>query len=49
MNKEMNKKVLILGLVLLIIAGIIVVLLKGFNVDLMLEQHTEITYNLGKE
>lgn len=49
MNKEMNKKVLILGLVLLIIAGIIVVLLKGFNVDLMLEQHTEITYDLGKE
>lgn len=49
MNKEMNKKILILGLILLIIAGIIVVLLKGFNVDLMLEQHEEITYNLGKE
>lgn len=47
MNKEMNKKVLYLGLALLIIAGIIVVLLKGFNVDLMLEQHKEITYNLG--
>lgn len=49
MNKEINKKILILGLILLIIAGIIVVLLKGFNVDLMLEQHEEIIYNLGKE
>ena len=49
MNKEINKKILILGLILLIIAGIVVVLLKGFNVDLMLESHEEITYKLGKE
>lgn len=49
MNKEINKKILILGLILLIIAGIVVVLLKGFNVDLMLESHEEITYKLDTE
>jgi preprotein translocase subunit SecF len=49
MNKGTWKKVLYLGLALLIIAGIIVVLLKGFKVDLMLEQHEEITYSLKTE
>lgn len=49
MNKETWKKVLYLGLTLLIIAGILVVLLRGFNVDLMLEQHDEITYQLDSE
>jgi preprotein translocase subunit SecF len=49
MNKGTWKKVLYLGLALLIIAGIIVVLLKGFRVDLMLEQHEEITYSMETE
>ena len=34
-----NKKIISLALVLLIIAGLVVVLLKGFNVDFMLKQH----------
>lgn len=43
------KKVLILGIVLLIIAGIIVVALKGFNVSLMFGRHDVIELNVGKE
>ena len=34
MNLSSNKKIIILGLSLLILAGIIVVALKGMNVDL---------------
>ena len=43
------KKVLFLGLALLIVAGIVVVLFKGFNVDLMLKAHSELIYNLPSE
>lgn len=44
-----SKKIVLLGLILLIIAGIVVVALKGFNVDLMLEQHEEMNIVIGKE
>lgn len=44
-----NKKIIIFALVLLIIAGIIVVGLKGFNVDLMLKQHDSIEYTFSKD
>ena len=43
------KKISILGLCLLIIAGVIVVLFKGFNVDFLLEQHEVIEFNIGKD
>ena len=38
------QKLIYLGLALLIIAGVVVVLFKGFNVDLMLKQHEELVY-----
>lgn len=44
-----SKKIVLLGLILLIIAGAVVVALKGFNVDLMLEQHEEMNIVIGKE
>ena len=44
-----NKKITILALVLLIIAGIVVVGLKGFNVDFMLKQHDSVEYRIEKE
>lgn len=47
--KKINKKILILGLCLLILAGLTVVLLKGFKVDLMLEQHETVNFIIGKE
>jgi len=49
MNKFLNKKVVILGLSLLIIAGIVVVLFKGFNVNFLLEQHEVIEFVIGKD
>lgn len=49
MNLSSNKKIIILGLSLLILAGIIVVALKGMNVDLMLAQHKSIDIIIGKE
>lgn len=49
MDKLLNKKVVILGLCLLIIAGIIVVLFKGFNVNFLLEQHEVIEFVIGKD
>ena len=49
MNKFLNKKVLILGLSLLILAGIVVVLFRGMNVNFMLEQHEVIEFVVGKE
>lgn len=51
MIQEFNgsKKIILLGLILLIIAGIVVVSLKGFNVSLMLEQHEAINIVIGKE
>lgn len=49
MNKFLNKKILILGLSLLILAGIVVVLFRGFNVDFMLESHEVIEFVIGKD
>lgn len=42
-------KLVLLGLVLLIIAGMFVVTLKGFNVSLELHQHESILLKIGKE
>lgn len=44
-----SKKIILLGLILLIVAGIVVVALKGFNVSLILEQHEAINVIVGKE
>jgi len=41
---KVYQKLIYLGLALLIIAGVVVVLFKGFNVDLMLKQHEELVY-----
>lgn len=49
MDKLLNKKVVILGLCLLIVAGIVVVLFKGFNVNFLLEQHEVIEFVIGKD
>lgn len=49
MKLSENKKIVILGLILLVIAGIIVVALKGFNVNLMLSQHESVDFVIGKE
>ena len=42
-----NKKIAILGLVLLVLAGIVVVIFKGFNVSLMFRQHESIDVVIG--
>lgn len=47
-NKN-SKKIVILGLVLLIIAGLIVVSLKGFNVSLMFGKYETAELKMGKE
>lgn len=44
-----NQKIISLALGLLIIAGIVVVALKGFNVDFMLKQHNSIEYTMDSE
>lgn len=44
-----TKKILLLGLILIIIAGIVVVALKGVNVSLLYEQHESINLVVGKE
>jgi preprotein translocase subunit SecF len=44
-----SKKIILLGIILLIVAGIIVVALKGFNVSLILKQHESINVFIGKE
>lgn len=49
MDKLLNKKVVILGLCLLIIAGMVVVLFRGFNVNFLLEQHEVIEFVIGKD
>lgn len=49
MDKLLNNKVVILGLCLLIVAGIVVVLFKGFNVNFLLEQHEVIEFVIGKD
>ncbi len=43
------KKLLLLGVILLIIAGIFVVTLKGMNVSLKLQKHESIVVKIGKE
>ena len=43
------KKISILGMCLLILAGIVVVLFRGFNVDFLLEQHEVIEFTIGKD
>ena len=43
-----SKKILLLGIILLIIAGIVVVTLKGVKVSLILQQHEEINIYIGK-
>lgn len=49
MNLNSNKKIVLLGIVLLILAGIIVVALKGMNVNLMLAKHKSVDMVIGKE
>ena len=43
-----SKKIILLGIILLIIAGIVVVTLKGVKVSLILQQHEEINIYIGK-
>ena len=43
-----NKKIILLGIILLIIAGIVVVALKGVKVSLIMQQHEEINIYIGK-
>jgi len=43
------KKISILGLSLLILAGIVVVLFKGFNVNFLLEKHEVVEFTIGKD
>lgn len=49
MELKGNKKILILGLILLVLAGIIVIALKGINVDLMFAKHESVDIVIGKE
>ena len=49
MKLSSNKKIVLLGIILLILAGIIVVALKGMKVDLMLTKHKSIDIVIGKE
>ena len=44
-----TKKILIFSLIILILAGMVIVALKGFNVDLMLQKHDSIEYIIGKD
>ena len=44
-----SKKIILLGLILLIIAGVVVIALKGLNVSLMFKQHESINLLIGKE
>ena len=46
-NKN-NKRIVILGLILLIVAGLIVVSLKGFNVTLMFGSHETVELKVDK-
>lgn len=43
-----SKKIILLGIILLIIAGIVVVALKGVKVSLILQQHEELNIYIGK-
>ena len=44
-----NKKIILLGIILLIIAGIVVIALKGVNVSLILHQHESLNLFITKE
>lgn len=44
-----SKKILLLGIILLIIAGIVVVALKGVKVSLTLQQHETVKVYIGKK
>lgn len=44
-----NRKILIYSLIVFILAGMIVILLKGFNVDLMIRNHDSIEYTIGSD
>jgi len=43
------KKISILGLSLLILAGIVVILFRGFNVNFLLEKHEVVEFTIGKD
>lgn len=43
-----SKKIVILGLILLIVAGLIVVALKGFRVSLLFGKHEIVELKVGK-
>ena len=45
---KINKKIGLLALILLVIAGMVVVILRGFNVSLMSRQHESLDIVLGK-
>lgn len=48
MKMSGSKKIILLGIILLIISGIVVVALKGVKVSLILQQHEEINIYIGK-
>lgn len=48
MKIEINKKIILLGIILVILAGIIVVTLKGVNVSLLFQQHESVSMLIGK-
>ncbi|MCR5186289.1 MAG: hypothetical protein K6D97_04140 [Clostridia bacterium] len=47
MKLDGNKKFVLLGLILLIVAGIIVVVLKGFNLPVTYQKHEAINFKVG--
>lgn len=49
MKLDNIKKILLLGLILLIIAGIVVIALKGLNVSLLLREHESVELFIGKD
>ena len=49
MKLDGYKKLFLFGVILLIVAGIFVVALKGVNVSLQLQKHESIVVKVGKE
>lgn len=49
MELKGSKKIILLGIILLIVAGIVVVALKGFKVSLTLQKHESLNIVVGKE
>lgn len=47
MKLDGNKKIVLLGLILLIVAGIVVVVLKGFNLPVLYQKHEAINFKIG--